>query len=139
MKNKILTIFFTFLLIFVSFPQTVWAEYYNRDGELLPPTNKTIEQVSISKKLPYGVGIDPKDRKYSTKSYEYIVENKCKTLAVNLYRGETLYSCSNGVKFWSDVSIEPFIMPKNQKKHDDEILDDIAVSSAISSNVIIMQ
>ena len=138
MKNKILTIFFTFLLIFVSFPQTVWAEYYNRDGELLQPTTKVIGQDSIPKKPPQYL-INLKDRKYSTKSYEYIIENKCKTLAVNLYRGETLYHCSNGVEFWSDVSIEPFIMIKNQKKHNDEILDDVAMSSAISSNVIIMQ
>lgn len=121
------------ILIIISFPQNAFAEYYNTNGELILPADKQ------PPKLPYGVGLNLKDRKKATNSYNYIIENECKTLAVNLYMGETLYSCPNGVKFWSDVSIEPFIMTKNRKKDNDEReLDDATMSAAIYSSILMM-
>lgn len=129
--KSIFALITTFLII-LSFPQNAFAEYYNRKGEVIPPTPPASKVVQNQPpKLPYGVGVSPKDRRNSTNSYNYIIENQCKTLAVNLYRGETLYSCSNGIKFWSDISIEPFIMVKNRNKVDDEAFDDAVVYSSV--------
>ena len=85
----------TFLII-LSFPQNAFAEYYNRKGEVIQPTPPVLPKVVQNKppKLPYGIGISTKDRKNSTSSYTYIIENECKTLAVNLYDDKLVVSIS---------------------------------------------
>lgn len=134
--KKIIAFFIVVLLVIGVFPQDAWAIYYNRQGEPLLPTGQ-VETPVIAKieKLPYGVGLDINSgrRTLETKSYNYIIEKECKALAVNLYFGETLYSCSNGIKFWSDVSTVPFVMAKNRKKKNDE---DAAADSAAINSVI---
>ena len=131
MTKKILTIIAVIFLVIISLPQNAMAEYYDRNGNVIVNNSQqnTTQSNNKSVKIPGTIGVGK--RKNSTDAYNYIIENQCETLATNLYLGETLYSCSNGSKFWSDVSVNPFIMVKNRKKSVDE---QNAMSSASSMN-----
>lgn len=126
----IVSIILTVLLIF---PQTASAVYYDRAGNPVP-SNPAPTPSSYTKmvKTP---GIKLSDRKRSTQEYNYIIDYECNINAVNLYLGETLYTCPNGVQFWSNVNIDPSLISlntKNKSKARDEESDDIVIMSSSS-------
>jgi hypothetical protein len=135
MKLKSLFVALTLVLSIVfMIPQTALAVYYNTQGEPLLPNG---QPQKVTPPVVAPVGIPVKRRKDLTNEYEYIIQNNCDVLAVNLYLGETLYSCPSGAKFWSDVSIHPTqleLMAKNRKKVRDEETE-IAIDAAIVSSV----
>jgi len=134
MKLKSLFLVLTLVLsVVLMIPQTALAVYYSTQGEPLLPNGQP-QKVAAPVIAP--VGISVKHRRDQTNQYEYIVENNCDILAVNLYLGETLYSCPSGAKFWSDVSIHPTqleLMAKNRKNVRDEELDDAIAAAVVSS------
>jgi hypothetical protein len=141
-KLKLVPVLLALVLFFLAFPEKVWAEYYTRKGEIANPKRQETVVVPTKKAiaLPNNVGWSVRDRKFPTASYYYIVENSCEALSVNLYTGETFYSCPSGVEFWSPVSTSPFFLVKNRKKVDDE--DDefmsAAMASAAATNMVVM-
>lgn len=135
MKLKSLFVALTLVLsTILMMPQTALAVYYNTQGEPLLPNG---QPQKVTPPVVAPVGAPLKHRRSQTEQYEYIIQNNCDVLAVNLYLGETLYSCPSGAKFWSDISIHPTeleLMAKNRKKVDDEALDD-AMDAAVASSV----
>lgn len=135
MKTKILSLIISLIVLVLALPQPVLAVYYNRQGDPIATTQQVIAKPQP--KTPKNIGIPLRNRRWQTEEYEYITDNQCKTLAVNLYRGETLYSCDDNVMFWSDISIHPTeleLMAKNRKKVRDEELND-AIDAAVVSSV----
>lgn len=127
------------LFVLLLFPQTASAVYYDRAGNPVPsnpvPSNPVPTPSSYTKKVKTP-GIKLSDRKRSTQEYNYIIDNECNINAVNLYYGETLYTCPNGVQFWSNVNIDPSLISlntKNRSKARNEESDDIIMMSSISS------
>lgn len=126
------------LMVLLILPQTASAVYYDRAGNPVPrnpaPTSSNYTKMV---KTP---GIKLSDRKRSTREYNYIVDNECNINAVNLYLGETLYTCPNGVQFWSNVNIDPSLISLNSKNRskarEEESEDAIIFSSSSSINPI---
>lgn len=137
--KKILTVFVILLLILFTVPNKALAVYYNRSGNPILLDSSTQIKKSVPKSEPEIIGLSIKNRWNMTHQYDFIIKNKCKVDAVNLYLGETLYSCPSGARFWSRISIHPTdleLSSKNKSKVDDEKMDD-AIDSAIISSVVI--
>jgi hypothetical protein len=129
------------LFVLLIFPQTASAVYYDRAGNPVPSNPVPISSSYKKKTETYPrVGIKLSDRKRSTQEYNYIIDNGCNINAVNLYRGETLYTCPNNIQFWSNVNIDPSPISLNTKNRskaiDEESSDILMMSSSSAINVM---
>lgn len=127
------------LVLMIGFPVSANAVYYDRVGNPIQPETRQQTQLTPKPKLPYGA-IRLSKRQDQTEQVDYILEYECKVDAVNLYRGETLYTCNNGLRFWSQVNIDPSLIAlkaKNRKKVDDEFDDSLYDAAVISSSIIV--
>lgn len=123
----------------IGFPFSANAVYYDRAGNLIQPETRQQTELPPQPKLPHGaIKLSKKDA--TPEIVDYILEYECKVDAVNLYRGETLYTCNNGLRFWSRVNIDPSLIAlnaKNRKKvndEDDSFYDAVAISSSMMVN-----
>jgi hypothetical protein len=127
------------MVLMIGFPFSANAIYYDRAGNPIQPETRQQTQLTPKPKLPYGT-IGLLHRQDLTEQVDYILEYECKVDAVNLYRGETLYTCNNGLRFWSQVNIDPSLITlisKNRKKVNDEFDDALYESVAISSSIMV--
>ena len=132
-KSKMNFIISIILFVLLIFPPTASAVYYDRAGN--PITSNPTPNYKV--KSPPTPGIKPSNRPRYTEEYNYIVNNKCDINAVNLYLGETLYTCPNNVQFWSNINIDPSAISlntKNRSKVVDEEISDASVLMMMSSS-----
>lgn len=134
---KRLLSFILVLVFMIGFPLSADAVYYDRAGNpIQPKTRPSQTPPKTSPEIP-DIFIKLSRRQGQTQQVDYILEYECKVDAVNLYMGETLYTCNNGLRFWSYINIDPSLISlkaKNKKKTDDRFDDSAYIASMMRSN-----
>lgn len=131
--STIITFIISLVLIAGFLPQPVNAVYYDKAGYPVPI-------LSIYEKQPqeYPSGaIKTSNRKNQTEQFDYIINNECSSSAVNLYLGETLYSCPNGIKFWSNINIDSSLVNLKTKNRSEAINEESFDTATIVSSTMV--
>lgn len=134
---KKLLSFILVLVFMIGFPLSADAVYYDRAGNPIQPKTHPQTPPKTSPETP-DIFIKLSQRQGQTQQVDYILEYECKVDAVNLYRGETLYTCNNGLRFWSYINIDPSLISlkaKNKKKTDDQFDDSAYIASMMMGMV----
>lgn len=149
--STIITFIISLVLIAGFLPQPVNAVYYDKAGYPVPilsiyekqPPNYSSEAIKPPNRgnqppnYPPSGAIKTSNRKNQTEQFDYIINNECSSSAVNLYLGETLYSCPNGIKFWSKINIDSSLVNLKTKNRSEAINEESFDTATIVSSTMV--